>query len=96
MRNFNFDEIKKEKLESNVIAEGEKTGHKHTLVGKDFMLYKNLEEECLLLKVLGKEVELKHQEHLPVKNDILLPGNYKIENIIEYDHFREEAKKVQD
>lgn len=92
MRNFNFDETKKEKLNSNVIAEGEVTGHFHRLEGNSFELYKSAEEECLLVKVLEK-TNLNHDEHHTVE---LLPGNYKESSVNEYDHFKEEARKVVD
>lgn len=92
MRNFDFDKTKKEKLNSNIIAEGETTGHFHKLNGNNFELYKSAEEECLLLKILDK-TELKHDEHHAIT---LLPGNYKESSVIEYDHFKEEAKRVID
>jgi hypothetical protein len=92
MRNFNFDESKKTKIDSNVIAEGEVTGHFHKLESGKFDLYKSAEEECLLLKVLEPTI-LKHDEHHAIE---LLPGNYKESSINEYDHFKEECRIVRD
>jgi hypothetical protein len=95
MKNFDFDSLKKEKLNSNIIAEGEMTGHKHQLITadpRDFMLYKNPEDECLLLKLL-KKAEIKHEEHHAIP---LTPGNYRSRIVREYDHLKEEARKVID
>ena len=73
-----------------VLAEGEVTGHAHTieeeveLVEKDGVLY---------LKVVDGPVTVKHEEHGHVK---VPAGEYQIGIVQEYDHFAEEAKSVAD
>jgi len=92
MRNFNFKEIKKEKQGGKIIAMGETT-HKHQIKDDNIELYKSLEDECLLLKVLKKPVEITHEEHKKIE---LMPTNYKRRFVREYDHIKEEARKVID
>lgn len=90
-KNFDFDEIKKERINDSIVGHG-KNGHLHALQGDNFEMYKSAEEECLLLKVLSN-TELRHEEHHSIT---LLPGNYKESSVMEFDHFREEARKVMD
>lgn len=74
-----------------VLAEGEVTGHAHTIVetGKA-QLFES--DNQVYLKVV-KEVNLKHEEH----NAIIIPaGDYIVKKVIEYDHFAEEARAVRD
>lgn len=59
----------------------------------NYEVYKSLEDECLLLKVLDKKTILDHEEHDKVN---LWNGNFKQNTVIEYDHFKEEARKVVD
>jgi len=81
---------KKEKTERGyVIAEGESTGHCHTV-----------EDEIeLLVSDAGMYVSsvepftIKHEEHKPIT---VPSGKYEVRRVREYDHFAEEAKKVQD
>ena len=84
--------IKKNKIKSNIIAHGE-SGHKHVLEKGNYEIYKSLEDECLLLKILDKKTVLDHEEHDNVK---LWSGNFKQDTVREYDHFKEEARKVID
>ena len=72
-----------------VLAEGEATGHAHTI-----------EEEIKMVEVDGilyigceTDVIIKHEEH----GAITIPaGDYQIGIVQEYDHFAEEAKNVAD
>jgi len=84
-------EIKGKKLNHLVLAEGELTGHCHQITKGDAELYEH--EGTLFLKVLSKTAELTHQEH---KTIILPKGDFEIKRVREYDHFAEEAKRVQD
>lgn len=84
-------EAKGEKLNHLTLAEGEATGHHHTITKGKAELYNH--EGTLFLKVNSEEAELTHQEH----NTVTLPkGNYKVGIVREYDHFAEEARRVQD
>lgn len=81
---------KGKKLNHLTLAEGEATGHHHTITKGDAELY---EDNGTLYLKANEEVELTHQEH----NAITLPkGDYKIGIVKEYDHFAEEARRVQD
>jgi hypothetical protein len=92
-RNFNFEEIKKEKTKSNVIALGE-TAHKHVINDmQNSECFKSLEDDCLLLRILEKPAIITHEEHHAVE---LIPMNYRRRFVQEFDHMKEEARKVQD
>ena len=73
-----------------VLAEGEITGHAHTIT----------DDGCELINANGKtylsvekEVTLNHEEHNAVK---IPPGKYEVRIAREYDHFEEETRKVID
>jgi hypothetical protein len=92
-RNFNFDEIEKEKTNDGIIAMGETT-HRHIIKNmQQSECYKSLEDDCLLLRILDKPATITHEEHKPVK---LNPMNYKRRFVQEMDHIKNEAKKVVD
>ena len=79
------------KLDHLTLAKGEKTFHHHTITEGDAELYEH--EGTLFLKVNSETATLTHQEH----DTVTIPrGDYKINIVREYDHFSEEAKKVQD
>ena len=84
-------EVKGEELEHLTLAEGEATGHHHSIVeglGQLIMM-----DKLMHLQIFSKEATLKHQEH----KEIILPkGNYKIEIIREYDPFEDEIRRVRD
>jgi len=69
-----------------IIAEGEKTGHMHVATGAGAVL----DEDTLQLPEGG---ELTHDEH---KQVTVAPGEYTRSIVNEYDHFKEEATKVED
>ena len=83
--------IKGKKLNHLTLAYGEHTGHHHTITKGDAELYEH--EGTLFLKVKSDEAELTHQEH---KTIVLPKGDYQINRVREYDHFVEEARRVQD
>ena len=73
-----------------VLAEGEATGHAHVITDK---LAKAFCVGDALFLELSKDTEVKHEEHGTVT---LSPGKYKVGIVREYDHFAEEAHRVQD
>ena len=77
------------KARGYVLAEGEATGHAH-VIEDDIELY---ELEGVLYLRTGSEVEVKHEEHLPV---ILSNGIWKVGIVREYDPFLEETRRVGD
>lgn len=91
MRNFNFDELKKEKVNTNIIEEGEVSGHFHR-INDNVEVFKSVEDDCMLLKVL-KETPLTHDEHKTIN---VFSGNFKKRIVNEYDHLTEETRKVAD
>lgn len=80
-----------EKLNHNVLAEGEVTGHSHRATGEDVSLWNGSEGVIVLDAPLGSTVV--HEEHGPIT---LPPGRYVRRIVQEYDHFAEEARNVVD
>jgi len=79
------------KIEGKKLAEGEVTGHAHTLDKSDVFELENG------TRIFDGNVEntLIHEEHKP----IVIPrkkGKYISGKVLEYDHFLEEAKEVID
>ena len=74
-----------------VLAEGESTGHAHVIDQVDNAELFQCNEQTYL-NVL-KEIQVNHEEHKTITID---PGFYEISIVREYDHFKEEAKKVVD
>lgn len=83
--------VKGKKLNHLTLAEGEKTGHNHSIVeglGQLIMM-----DKIMHLQVFSETALLKHQEH----NEIRIPkGDYKIDIVREYDPFEDEMRRVQD
>ncbi len=75
----------------NHLAEGEATGHFHEAVGVGVSVLEGSGDSLFLSVPNGAEVT--HQEHGTVK---VPAGDYKVRIVREYDHFREEARKVVD
>lgn len=72
-----------------VLAEGEATGHAHTIEEEIRMV----EAGGILYIGCATDVIVKHEEH----DAITVPaGNYQIGIVQEYDHFAEEARNVAD
>lgn len=80
------------KYESNILAEGEATGHAHAIDLANADVYRD-EQNNLYIDVTGENAVVKHEEH----NQINIPkGRYKIAKVREYDHFKREVRKVVD
>jgi len=99
---FNKIQAKKicqKKNNKYILAEGEVTGHCHAIEDKQnntemFEYYDDeLQEKCLLLKILDKQVKLKHEEHKEITLD---KGIFRVSKLNEYDPFENFTKKVQD
>ena len=82
---------KGENSKDNVLVEGEHTGHAHRITNMENVV-KTVVGTAIFLKVLH-EVRVRHEEH---KEILLPPGNYKIDQVNEDDHFEEEVRKVMD
>jgi hypothetical protein len=79
------------KLPHLILAQGEATGHCHTITEGEAEIIEI--GERWYLRVLSEEAILTHQEH----RQIIIPqGEYEIGIVQEYDHFAEEARKVRD
>ena len=83
--------VLKETAATLTLAEGEATGHHHTLYGDlPISLFEYDERRFLELQ---KSVSLRHQEHKEIRID---PGQYEIIIENEWDYFEEELKRVRD
>jgi hypothetical protein len=85
------EKVRGKKLTHLVLAEGEKTGHKHQIIEGDAELYE--ENGTLYLRVNSDQAILAHEEH---KHQVIKKGDYQIGIVREYDHFAEEARNVAD
>lgn len=92
---------------SNVLLEGEATGHAHRIDDPGVQGCKACTEtpvavspkhevyevdNVLYLNVL-QTVPLRHEEHAPID---VPPGVYRVDRVREYDHFEEETRVVAD
>ena len=74
-----------------VLAEGEVTGHKHAI--EEIAGVRFLEKDGMFYIQNETPVKVRHEEH----REITLPiGIWKVEGVREYDHFKEEARRVID
>ena len=83
------------KLDHLVLAEGEATGHNHAIVSgiAQLIALQGSDNGRMILNVLSDYALLKHQEH----KEINVPkGKWEIKIVREYDHFKEEARRVAD
>lgn len=76
---------------SRTLAEGEATGHSHTIEEAEGVTLYTLDE--ILYMVAEAEVTVVHQEHNPVT---VPPGTYQIGRVREWDYTQHEARKVVD
>lgn len=84
-------DIKGKRLNHLTLAFGEHTGHHHTITKGDAELYED--NGTLYLRVLSDKASLTHQEH----QTLTIPkGDFIVKRVREYDHFAEEARRVQD
>jgi hypothetical protein len=80
------------RLNSNVLQEGEHTGHAHRLDDNEaFQIFETPAKKKYLRVV--KPVGLLHEEH---KRQVLQPGDYSISIVREFDHFEKMVRKVID
>lgn len=89
---FRLKNREKKELSEFVVAYGESTGHSHKIVGKIVAYIPNTTNQLIVVEVL-EESTIYHEEHGPIT---LPPGKYYIDQVQEYDHFREEARRVVD
>jgi len=68
---------------TNVVREGEVTGHMHEIVGSDFQLYSH--DDQVVAKIRSDDCELVHPEHGPIE---LEPGIWEFGGTHEYDYDR--------
>ena len=82
--------MKREKLDKPILAEGEVTGHCHQLRGAvDVFQTQDDTKEF----DLDTPTDLDHQEHGTIT---LTPGQFESDQVLEYDSYKEEARKVVD
>ena len=74
---------------TNVLAEGEKTGHSHVVEGDAEILERN---GTLYLRVKGDTARIVHQEHAPIE---IPKGEYAVTIQHEFDE-REKTRQVTD
>jgi len=74
-----------------IIAEGETTGHSHSITAEGCQLYELKGQ--LYLNVTMPVVYIDHQEH---KQNLYKTGLYKVGRVQEYDYFQEMERKVID
>lgn len=80
------------KIDTNILQEGEHTGHAHRLWGNGYTVFENPSTKQKYLKIV-KPVALRHEEH---KEFNIPAGDYEIRIVREYDHFEEEMRNVMD
>lgn len=85
-------------LNTNVLQEGEHTGHAHRLEVEDLAVIdwpKVFQMPTSLQKYFEVKAptNLNHEEHNTIN---LPPGLYEVRIVREYDHFKEEARQVVD
>lgn len=73
-----------------ILAYGEMTGHCHEAIGEGVEVF---ERDGVLYLSAPNGATVKHEEHKAIA---VLPGNYQIGIVREYDHFAEEARSVRD
>lgn len=78
-----------------ILAFGEVTGHVHEVLGNNVIFYED--EETMYVVVKDEPATLIHEEHHVQTLDITPTGMAWRRRIVrEYDHFREEARRVID
>lgn len=80
------------KIDGNVLQHGEATGHAHRFFSDDFSIVEDKKTQKRYLRVVEPGA-LRHEEH----KEINLPsGDFEIRIVREYDHFKEESRRVVD
>ena len=77
-----------------ILAEGEVTGHAH-VIEQEIEFYEKapLTGRPQLFVKNKQPVKIKHEEH---KTFTLPIGNWEVKRVREYDHFKEESRRVED
>lgn len=83
---------KTKEVEELTAAYGESTGHSHRIVGRIKKYIPDYPTNEIVFELL-EEATIYHEEHGEIT---LPPGKYFIEQVQEFDHFREEARRVID
>ena len=78
-----------EKTDNKVLAHGE-SGHLHQFKGDTAQMF--VLNDMTYMRVF-KDTPIDHEEH---KTIILPPGDYQINRVKEWDHFKEESRYVAD
>jgi len=86
---FKFNKQRGRKLNTNIVKEGEKAGHYHTLLG-DVELFGSGNVKVCEVK---KDTVIDHPEHGKGKVE---KGYYKILSPVEWNYVKEEKRKVLD
>ena len=84
------------RLDTNIIAEGEVTGHNHKLYGSHQVYGTHIDNPRVIVPTYfqaKEEISLKHQEHNTLK---ISKGNYVILHEREYDPFKNIQQEVVD
>ena len=81
----------KKRLEKPILADGEVTGHHHMLDDSSIAVFEN--EDGTREFELNESTVLTHEEHKLIS---IPEGEWISDKVEEYDHFKEEARKVQD
>lgn len=76
-------------IKGNILAEGEATGHAHKLQ------HTPVYEESVMIRtfIVADQDSVTHEEHKPIQ---LSKNHYDSGQAREYDHFKEEARAVED
>lgn len=85
------EKIKGKKLDHLILAEGEQTGHKHSISHGKAEIYE--EDGTLYLRVISDMAELTHPDH---KTLTIPKGNYEIVKQREYQVGEEKYREVRD
>jgi len=93
-KKFNTKGMKK--LETNIVAEGEATGHAHRFAEPQYQrgdvgLFSDATGRMFV--VVRRQAEITHEEH---GNFDLPPGNYIVDKVREKDHISDEVRRVID
>lgn len=83
--------IEAQEVKERVLVEGEHTGHAHR-VARNAAAAVLIAGAMRYLRV-DADTPIEHEEH---KTIILPPGTYRIDQVQEYDHFKEEVRAVMD
>lgn len=76
-----------------ILAEGEVTGHAHCIAELDNVEVSKKDKDGNIYLKLNKTTTVKHEEHKPVT---IPAGTYRVRIVQEYDHLKEEARRVAD